>query len=60
MAVAALGKLTGLLPINPLKLTGLKKILMQPRILRFNWRLTRMTVAMEITLRTIDCLTWLV
>ena len=36
MAVAALGVLTGLFPINQLKLAGFKKILMRPRILSFN------------------------
>ena len=50
MAAAALGELTGLFPINQLKLTGLKKIPMRPGI----WRVNRpLTVPMEINQRTI-------
>ena len=59
MAAAALGELTGLFPINQLKLTGLKKGLMRPRISRVNRLLTRLAVPMEINQRTIDFLTGL-
>ena len=36
LAAATLGELTGLFPINQLKLKGFNKILMQPHILSFN------------------------
>ena len=59
MAAAALDKLTGLFPINQLKLTGLKKGLMRPPISRVNRLFTRLAVPMEINQRTIDFLTGL-
>ncbi len=52
MATAALGELTELFPINQLKLTGLKKCLMRPRIWRVNRLLTKLAVPMEINQRT--------
>lgn len=59
MAAAALGELTGLFPINQLKLTGLKKCLMRPGVWRVNRPLTKLAVPMEINQRTIDFLTGL-
>ena len=44
VAVAALGELTRLFPINQLKLTGLKTCLMQPHIWRVNGLLTKLAV----------------
>ena len=41
LASAALGELTGLFPINQLKLTGLKKCLMWQGIRRVNHPLTK-------------------
>ena len=57
LAAAALGELTGLFPINRLKLTGLKKIQMRPGIWRVNRPLTKLAVPVEINQRTIDFLT---
>ena len=59
LAAAALWELTGLILINQLKLTGLRKIVMRPPISAVHGTLTGLTVTMEINWRTIDFLTGL-